>query len=142
MAAVVEDVLVGFEDPVGEPVVSDELPDVLDRIQFGRSRRQEQQGDVVRQLKVLGAMPSGLVEDDDGMRVRRHGSGDLGQMQGHGVGIAAWQDQAGAFTFSGTDGTKDIGRTGALILWRGGPGAALGPAAGDLVLLADPGLIL
>ena len=34
-AAVVEDVLVGPEDPVREPVVAQELLDVLDRVQFG-----------------------------------------------------------------------------------------------------------
>ena len=34
-AAVVEDVLVGSEDPVREPVVAHELPDVLDRVQLG-----------------------------------------------------------------------------------------------------------
>ncbi len=35
VAAMVEDILVGFEDPVREPVVADELPDVLDRVQLG-----------------------------------------------------------------------------------------------------------
>ncbi len=35
IAAVVEDILVGFEDPVREPVVAHELPDVLDRVQLG-----------------------------------------------------------------------------------------------------------
>jgi hypothetical protein len=32
MAAVVEDVVVGAEDAVGEPVVAYELPDVFDRV--------------------------------------------------------------------------------------------------------------
>ncbi len=35
IAAVVENILVGFEDPVREPVVAHELPDVLDRVQLG-----------------------------------------------------------------------------------------------------------
>ena len=39
VAAVVEDVCVGAEDPVREPVVAHELPDVLDRVEFGRARR-------------------------------------------------------------------------------------------------------
>ena len=34
-AAVIDDVVVGLEDAVGEPVVADELPDVFDRVQFG-----------------------------------------------------------------------------------------------------------
>jgi len=32
---VVEDVVVGFENPVGEPVVAHELPDVFYRVEFG-----------------------------------------------------------------------------------------------------------
>ncbi len=47
LAAEGEDFVIGFEDPVGEPVVAHELPDVLDRVQFGRSGRQWQQGYVV-----------------------------------------------------------------------------------------------
>ena len=35
-----DDLVVGLEDPVGEPIVADELPDVLDRVEFGRSRWQ------------------------------------------------------------------------------------------------------
>ncbi len=32
VTAMVEDILIGREDPVREPVVADELPDVLDRV--------------------------------------------------------------------------------------------------------------
>ena len=34
-AAVIDDIVIGFEDTVGEPVVAQELPDILDRVQFG-----------------------------------------------------------------------------------------------------------
>ncbi len=50
IAAVIDDILVGLEDPVREPVVADELPDVLDRVQLGGSGRQGQERDVVRHL--------------------------------------------------------------------------------------------
>ena len=43
----IEDMVVGFEDAVGEPVVPHELPDVFDRVQFRTFRRQRQEGDVV-----------------------------------------------------------------------------------------------
>ena len=36
VAAVVENVGVGGEDAVGEAVFADKLPDILDRIEFGR----------------------------------------------------------------------------------------------------------
>ena len=37
-AAVIDDIVMGFEDAVGEPVVAHELPDILDRVQFGVAR--------------------------------------------------------------------------------------------------------
>src|SRR3546814_4729200 len=40
LTAVVDDVVVGGEDPVGEPVIAHELPDVLDRVQLGTFGRQ------------------------------------------------------------------------------------------------------
>ena len=39
LAAVVDEIIVRFEDTVGEPVVAHELPDVLDRVEFGAFRR-------------------------------------------------------------------------------------------------------
>ena len=38
------DIVVGFEDPVRQPVVAEVLPDVLDRVQFRRTGRERQQG--------------------------------------------------------------------------------------------------
>ena len=63
-------------------------------------------------------------------------------MEGHGLGVAAGQDEAGALCLLGADGAEDVGRLGALIERRAGPGAALGPPARDLVLLSDAGLVL
>jgi hypothetical protein len=39
VAAEINDVVVVAEDPVGEPVVAYELPEVLDRVQLRRARR-------------------------------------------------------------------------------------------------------
>ncbi len=44
LAAERDDVVVGLEDAIGGPVVAHELPDVFDRGQFRRARRQRQQG--------------------------------------------------------------------------------------------------
>jgi len=41
-AAVVDDVIVGFEDAIGQPVVTHELPYILDRAQLGAAWRQAQ----------------------------------------------------------------------------------------------------
>jgi len=63
-------------------------------------------------------------------------------VQVHARGIAERQDQGGTFALLRADGTEDVGRRVALILWRAGPGAAPRPAPGDAVLLAYPGLVL
>ena len=42
----IDEIVVGFEDTVGEPVVAHELPDVLDRVELGAFRRQGDNGDV------------------------------------------------------------------------------------------------
>ena len=35
LAAMIDEIVVGFEDAVGKPVVAHELPDILDRIELG-----------------------------------------------------------------------------------------------------------
>ena len=87
-------------------------------------------------------MPSGLIDNDDGMRSGRDGGGDLLEMQRHGGGIAFGQNQGRADTSGRADGTEDIGGAGPLILGRRGARTAFRPAPRDLVLLADPGLVL
>lgn len=72
---------------------------------------------------------------DDGQR-------DLGQMQVHGGGVALGQDQGAADATRRTDGTEDIGRAGALVAGCRGARSPFRPPPRDLVLLADPGLVL
>lgn len=87
-------------------------------------------------------MPAGLIEQQNSMGSRRHRSGDLGQMQSHGGGIAARQNKAGGDALSRANGPEDVGRARPLIVRRRGARPALRPSAGDLVLLSDPGLVL
>src|ERR1700740_1197875 len=86
-------------------------------------------------------MPSGLIEQQHGMPTRRDLGGDDREVKVHRLGVAPGQDEAGRFALCRTDGTEDVGRGGALIVWRRGPGSAPGPAPGNLVLLADAGLV-
>jgi hypothetical protein len=141
MAAVVDDISFGAEDAVGQPIVAHELPDVLDRVQLGAFGRQRHQRDVGRHDKPIREMPSGLVDQQHCVRAGRDGDGHLGQMQVHGGDVAAGQHEAGALAEPGADRAEDIGRGCALILRRRRPSAAPSPTAGDLVLLADPGLV-
>src|SRR5438552_8578876 len=72
----------------------------------------------------------------------RHRSGDLGQMQSHGGGIAARQNKAGGDPLGRANGPEDVGRARPLIVRCRGALPALRPAPGDLVLLSDPSLVL
>ena len=73
VATVVEDVGIGFEDAVAEPVVAQELLEVLDRVEFGRAGWKGQQGDVVRHGQRLGGVPAGPIEQEHGVGTGSHG---------------------------------------------------------------------
>lgn len=51
LAAVVEDVIVGDEDPLRQPVVVHELPYVLDRVELGALGGQRDDADVAGDLE-------------------------------------------------------------------------------------------
>src|ERR1700693_1176197 len=76
------------------------------------------------------------------MRSRCDRLGDFRQMQVHRVGIAEGQDQSRALALFRADGSEDVGRDGTLVPRSAWASAALGPPAGDLVLLADTSLVL
>ncbi|AFL54447.1 transposase [Sinorhizobium fredii USDA 257] len=135
-AAMGDDVVVVFEDAVREPVVAQELPDVFHGVQFRRTRRQEHQGDVVRHFELRRDVPSGLIEDEHGMRSLIDGLADLGEMLLHGFGITIGQDKARTLSLPRADGPEDVGPHGALIQGCGGSGSATRPPPRDLVLLA------
>ncbi len=140
--AMIEDILVGSEDAVGEPVFTHELPDVLGGVQLGGAGRERHQGDVVGDLEGIGRMPAGLIEEHHGMGVGGDGRGDLGEVRGHGGGVAAGHDDRRALSLLRADGAEDVGRGGALVLRRRGSGSAPRPSPSNPVFLADPGLIL
>src|SRR3954452_11296453 len=131
--AVAEDVAVGREDPVRQPVLAHELPDVLNRIELWRPRRERRKGDVVRRDQLGRDMPAGAIEKNSGVCARRNGLRDLLQVQFHALCRAARQDQASSFAGSWTDRAEDISRGCSLILRRCGARAALGPAPRDRV---------
>src|SRR4051794_3070364 len=71
-----------------------------------------------------------------------HGLRDFRQVQAHGLRVASGQDQGCALALLRADRPEDGDRTRPLIVRGPGPGAPSGPATRDLVLLADPGLVL
>ena len=87
-------------------------------------------------------MPSGLIDEEDGVGSWCDCLGDFREVQAHRFGIAGGQDQSHALALFRADGAEDIGRCGSLIPRSARASAALRPPAGDLVLLADTSLVL
>jgi hypothetical protein len=139
--AVVDEIVVRFEDAVRQPVVTQELPDVFDRIELGTFRRQRHNGDVWWHDESRRQVPAGLIDQEYGVCAGRDGGGDLHQVQVHRLGVAGRQDQGCTLTLFRADGAEDVGGSGALVAGRTWARAALRPSAGDLVLLADTSLI-
>ena len=133
---------VGGEHAARQPVVAQKLPDVLDRVQFRRSCRQQHQREIVWHDEVLGAVPSGPVHQHDPMGSGSHGLCDFRQVQVHRGRIASRQHQGCALALLRADRSEDVDRTRPLIVRGAGPGASSGPASGDLVLLTHARLVL
>src|SRR3954447_18707421 len=141
LAAMVDDVVVGLEDAVREPVVAHELPDILDGVQLWAFRWERHQRDGRRHDEVARQVPAGLIEEKNRMLAGRDLGRNLGQVQGHRLGVASWKDERRALSIVWADGSEDIGGGGALVVRSRGPCPASGPAPRDFVLLADPGLV-
>ena len=86
-------------------------------------------------------MPAGLIDEQRGVRARRDLGGDFGQVQVHGFGVTPGQDEGCALAVLGADCAEYISRGGSLISGSARTRSALGPTAGDLVLLADARLV-
>ena len=67
-------------------------------------------------LEVFGAMPAGLIEDENGVGAGGDLGGDLVEMKLHGFGVAGRQHEGGAGSAFGAYRTEQIGRLGALIV--------------------------
>jgi hypothetical protein len=62
-------------------------------------------------------------------------------MEVHRLCVASWHDERRALAVLGTDRAEDIGRGGSLVFRGARARPALGPAAGDLVLLSNARLV-
>ena len=87
-------------------------------------------------------MPSGPIENQNGVGARGDMAGDLIEMKLHGFGIGIRQRQRGTNSASRTDGAKEIGVLIALVGWLAGPRPASGPLSDNAILLTDTGFIL
>ena len=76
------------------------------------------------------------------MGVGGDGGTDLLEVRLHGGGVAERHDEAGALALGRADRPEEIRPGRALVVRRAWPGPAARPSPGELVLLADAGLIL
>jgi len=72
VGAVIDDLFVGTEHPVREPIVTHELPDVFLRIEFGAFRRDWHYRDIGRKHEFWGQVPTGLVHEEHRVSARRN----------------------------------------------------------------------
>jgi hypothetical protein len=87
-------------------------------------------------------VPAGLIEQYDRMRAGSDLGGDFIEMELHALAVAGGQHQGGTGPKFRADRSEQIGRLRALIVHGARAGARPGPAIGQLVLLADPHLVL
>jgi len=128
---------------VAEKVAAEELPDVLDRIEFRGIGRQRHEGDVARhQQAPAGLVPAGAVEDENGMGLGIDAAADLGEVEAHQLGADGGQHEGSAGRARRAHGTENVGPVMALIARCRRPGAAARPDPRQRPLLADPGLVL
>ena len=114
----IDDVIVGGEHAVGEPVVAHKLPDVLDGVELWALGWQRDDADVVGHDELSGHVPTGLIHQHDRVSAGGDGEGDFGKMQGHHLCIAEGQNKAGTLALLGADRAEDVGRFRPLILGR------------------------
>jgi hypothetical protein len=110
-------------------------------VQFWTFGGHRDERDVGGDIQPARKMPSGLINEDGGVCVRRDLRGDLGEMQIHRLGVATRHDERRAFALLRTDRAENVGRGGSLIARGAGARAAPGPTSRDLVLLADARLV-
>lgn len=87
-------------------------------------------------------MPSGLIHEQHSVGIWGDGLRDFGKVQVHRLGVAKGQNKPGACALARADRAEDIGRGGALVMRRAGARTPLCPTPRDLVLLANPSLVL
>jgi hypothetical protein len=117
------------------------LPDVLDRVELWRARRQEDRRDVFGHVELARGVPSSPVEKQHGVSALGDVARDFVEVKLHHVGVGVGQREGGADAPRWADRAEQIGVVIALIGGLARSRSALGPLPNLPVLLADPGLV-
>ena len=82
---------------------------------FGRARWQQDDGEVLGDLELVGAVPPGAVHQDDAMGLGGDVAADLVEMHLHGGCVGEGEHESGTLGSHGTDCAKEVGVRVALI---------------------------
>ena len=127
---------------IREIVTLEVKPRRLHRVQLGRIRRQRHQVDVVRHAQGLAAVPTGVVEHQGHLHVRRDRAADLRQVEIHAEGIAGRHDPADRSARGGTGGSEQIHPFVLGLTQAARACAARGPDMRQRALLPEAALVL
>jgi len=127
---------------VREAIVSEMQPESLDRIEFGRVGRQEDQAEVFRHDEIAARMPAGFVHQHNAMRSWRDGLSEFGKKQVHCGGIEPGHHHGDTGVACRAYGADDPSRPVADIAQPARGLAALPPDIAGAPFLSDPRLVL
>jgi hypothetical protein len=138
----IDDRVVVVEQSVREVAFLEIEPDALDRIEFGRVRRQRQQDYILGNDELLRAVPAGLVHEHGGDLVLGQSIRELVEKLLHCEGIEFGHYQREGLVRADLGGGKDVGKREAPVGEARWALAPFPPDVTDAPLLADPRLVL
>jgi hypothetical protein len=123
-------------------VAAEVVPEVFDRVEFRRGRRERDESEVGGRAEGLGGVVAGVVPDQGDVSAGRDRGGELVEERLDDGRVESLGDEALGPAGGRTDGGEDV-ETFEPALFRGGrPGPGVGPDGGQRPLLAEPGLVL
>ena len=117
------------------------LPDVLDRVQLRGAGRQEDRRDVVGHVELARRVPSGPVEEQNGVGALGDVARDFVEVELHHGSVGVGQHEGRSDAPRWADRAEQIGVVVALVGGLPWPRSAPGPLPNLAVLLADAGLV-
>src|SRR5689334_22013030 len=126
---------------MAEKVGSQELPNVLYRVQLRGIVRQRKQADIVRDAQFGRGMPARTIQHEHGVRTDGHASTDLCKMCFHGLDVDVGHHDSGADATIWANSAKNIRGGIAAIPWSTWPRSACCPNLREGALLTDTGFV-
>ena len=115
---------------------------MLDGVQFRSVGREQDECDVVGDVEGARIVPSGTIDDHDGVDVVWQGGGEVGEEERHRGSVDEGEYQGEVLAAAGVHGGEDIGPLVTDLPRPPGPSAPMPPAMADPPLVADTGFVL